>query len=84
MNNPFKQRLYRPFKHRFSDLEVTYLSDQFIPFEEFSQFVVDEDEYLCGLPDDIHALVPSMPIVVKAGIPDQKILDNYAKMGRKD
>lgn len=72
---------YKPFKHKISDAEVTFICDDWFTLEEFSQFVVSDDEYLCAMPvDDAGVTIPTIiPIVVKEGRMDQEILDSVNK-----
>lgn len=74
-------QMYRPFKHRISDDAVTFICDEWFTLDEFSRFVVSDDEYLCAMPvDDGGASIPNIiPIVVKEGKMDQEILEAVNK-----
>lgn len=76
---------YRPFKHKISDDGVTFLSEDAFTLDEFSQFVVSDDEYLCAMAvDDVGVSIPTIiPIVVQEGKMDQEILRAVnRRMGR--
>jgi hypothetical protein len=69
---------YKPFKHKITDNEVTWLSNDWYPLSEFDQFLpnVTEDEYLCGLPHlfDNESNPLARIEIVKAGKMDEEIL----------
>lgn len=70
-------KLFKPFKHKMADQEVTFLSDIGLPLTDCMKYQVTNEEFLCAIPLLENGDTSPMEEIkiLKEGYFDQNILE---------